>query len=382
MDGTNRGDGTKRTDSSERADGTTRTEAKPKKQKALIAMSGGVDSSVAALLLQQEGLDCRGLMMRLYTHPGEKEQKKFEQDLADAEAICRRLGIPFEWVDLQEKFRKDVIERFAEVYQNGKTPNPCLYCNKELKFGSLLRLADERGCDILATGHYARVLFNEETGEYELRKAVNEAKDQSYVLYQLGQKELSRIRFPLGELDKSEVRELARHDSLAVADKGESQDICFIPDGDYASFIERYTGRASEPGDFVLRDGTVLGRHKGLIHYTVGQRKGLGIAYSEALFVLALDPVENKVILGTADEVFCKELTAESANYISGMPPASGSTVQVRTRYRQKEREAVFLPLENKRFKLIFKEAQRAVTPGQAAVLYDGDKVLGGGLIC
>lgn len=348
---------------------------------ALIAMSGGVDSAVAALMMQKKGYTCRGLMMGLYEQTDEAAAARQAADRKDAAEICRRLGMPFEYIDLTQRFREEVLCRFVDTYRQGRTPNPCLYCNRELKFGSLLKLAEERDCGTLVTGHYARVLFNPENGLYELHQALNRAKDQSYVLYQLTQKELKHIQLPLGELSKDEVRNLARHDSLQVADKGESQDICFIPDGDYAAFIERFSQTASEPGNFVLRDGTVLGRHKGLIHYTVGQRKGLGIAWSEALFVLRLDPLKNEVILGTAAEVFSSTLQAEEANYVSGRAPQEGSEVLVRTRYRQQEKSARFYPAEDGHFRLEFLEPQRAVTPGQAAVLYDGSKVLGGGLI-
>lgn len=348
---------------------------------ALIAMSGGVDSSVTALLLQKEGYACRGMMMRLFEQDDEASRQKQARDQADAAAVCARLGIPFECVDLRDRFREEVMSRFVKTYNEGETPNPCIYCNRSLKFGSLLELAAERGCEILATGHYARVLKNEETGLYELHKALNPAKDQSYVLYQLTQEELSHIRFPLGDLSKETVRQEAAETGLDVASKGESQDICFIPDGDYAAFIERFSRQISEPGNFVLEDGTVLGRHKGIIHYTIGQRKGLGIAWKEALFVASLRPETNEVVLGPEASVFSKTLLAEDANYISGRAPEPGTLVEVRTRYRQKERQAAVYPLEGGRFRLEFTEPQRAVTPGQAAVLYDGSRVIGGGLI-
>lgn len=351
------------------------------KKKALIAMSGGVDSSVAALLMQEAGYECRGIMMRLFVPEGEACREKQRQDEADAAEVCRRLGMPFEIVDLEARFREKVINTFVEAYRGGKTPNPCLYCNKYLKFGSLFELARERDCEYLASGHYARVLKNEDSGRFELHQALNPEKDQSYVLYDLKPQELQFIRFPLGGLRKEEVRRLAGGLVPNMEKKGESQDICFIPDGDYASFIDKFSREVSEPGNFVLRDGTVLGRHKGIIHYTVGQRKGLGIAWSEALFVVEIRAGSNEVVLGPASEVFSKELLAEDANYLDGFPPEPGSAVKVRTRYRQKENSALFYPLEDGRFRLCFDKAQRAVTPGQAAVFYEGTKVLGGGTI-
>ncbi len=352
-----------------------------RKESVILALSGGVDSAAAAVLMQEKGYACRGLMMGLYSQESSVQKERHRRDIRDARRLCEKLKIPFEYVDLAERFEEEVIAPFVRTYQAGKTPNPCLYCNKELKFGSLVRLAEERGSDYLATGHYARVRFNPQTDKYELLQAVNKAKDQSYVLYQLNQDILAKLKLPLGELSKEEVRRAARQRHLEIADKADSQDICFIPDGDYAAFIERYSNEKARPGPFVLKDGTVIGEHQGLIHYTVGQRKGLGISWSEALYVLALDPARNAVVLGTKEESFRDQLRAEKANYISGSPPEDGTVLTVRTRYRQEAQKVRFYAEDAGHFRLEFEKPQPAVTPGQAAVLYDGEIVRGGGLI-
>lgn len=340
---------------------------------ALIAMSGGVDSSAAALLMKDAGFDCMGAMMRLCG------SEKFD----DAEKICGWLGIPFYGFDFSEDFQLRVMTSFVRSYEAGQTPNPCIECNRYLKFGKLFQEARALGCEYLVTGHYARIEYDEKRGRWLLKKAVNEAKDQSYVLYFLTQEQLSHIKLPLGEFaDKAEIRELAEQNGFFNAKKGESQDICFVPDGDYAGFIRQYSGREYPGGDFLDIFGNVLGRHRGLINYTIGQRKGLGIAYSEPLYVCGKSVPNNAVILGTERELYRCGLTACDFNWISlEEPPKSPITVGVRTRYHAKESRAEAVANADGTVTVRFEQPQRAIAPGQAVVLYDGDIVVGGGRI-
>ncbi len=345
--------------------------------KALIAMSGGVDSSVAAVLMKNSGWDCIGATMKLLENA----------DGEDVRRVCEQLGIPFYLFDLTREFRENVIEPFVHSYENGETPNPCIDCNRALKFGELLRRAGELGCEKLVTGHYARIERDERTGRFLLKKAANVAKDQSYFLYCLTQEALSHVMFPLGEYsDKSEIRETARQNGLQVASKHDSQDICFIPandyNGDYARFIAEFTGRKYPEGDFVGFDGTVFGRHKGIIGYTTGQRKGLGISYSEPLYVCSKNVSDNTVTLGTAKDLLCESLTAHSFNWIAyEKPPAEPISVMVRTRCHAREVPATVTANADGTVTVRFAEPQRATSPGQAVVLYDGDIVAGGGVI-
>lgn len=354
-----------------------------KQSKALIAMSGGVDSSVAALLMKNAGFDCVGAMMKLFGNVA----------FDDARAVCERLGMSFYGFDLSEQFASKVIQPFVHSYETGETPNPCIECNRFLKFGSLLEKAEELGCDYITTGHYARVELDEKTGRYLLKKSLNEAKDQSYVLYFLTQEQLAHIKLPLGDFDdKSKIRKIAEENGFLNSNKHDSQDICFIPDGDYARFIREYTGIAYPEGDFLLTDGSVIGRHRGVIGYTIGQRKGLGISYREPLYVKRKSAAENTVTLGTSSELFSSDLTARDFNLISlAEPPTEPLRVSVRTRYHAKEapatayfsasfKESSIVVQEND-VVLKFDEPQRAISSGQAAVLYDGDVVVGGGII-
>ncbi len=354
--------------------------------KALIAMSGGVDSSAAALLMKNAGFDCVGVTMKLHGSAGEEYSEKAcctASDAEDARSVCVKLGMPYYVFDFTADFSRNVIDRFVRSYEIGETPNPCIECNRCLKFDRLYRRAEELGCEFIITGHYARVEFDEKSGRYLLKKSLNEAKDQSYVLYFLTQEQLKRTKLPLGNYaDKTEVRKLAEENDLINAAKHDSQDICFVPNGDYAGFIREYTGKAYPEGDFVLRDGTVLGKHKGVISYTIGQRKGLGISYSEPLFVLEKSAERNTVTLGTAKELFSSELTARDFNLISlAEPPKEPLRVAVRTRYHAKEAAAFALFNDDGTVTVRFDEPQRAISPGQAAVLYDGDTVVGGGII-
>lgn len=332
-------------------------------------MSGGVDSSVTAKLMLGAGYDCVGCTMRLWDGA----------DSRDARELAAALGIPFHEFDLRDEFEKHVICGFVRSYESGETPNPCIDCNRSMKFGELFRRADELGCDILATGHYARTERGPD-GKYLLKRAADTSKDQSYVLYMLGQRELSRLAFPLGNLTKDEVRAIARQSGFANAGKAESQDICFVPDSDYASVI-RSRGAKSEPGEFVTTDGTVLGMHRGLIHYTVGQRKHLGISWSHPLYVVRLEADTNRVILGTDEELYSTTALLRDFSWVSGEAPTDRIRCQAKIRYRKKAQDAVADIAPDGSVRLVFSEGQRAICPGQAAVLYDGDTVLGGGTI-
>ena len=339
----------------------------------LIAMSGGVDSSVAALLLQKEGYTCAGGMMRLFAP---EATAAGEQDAASAASA---LGIPVSVYDLQDMLHKWVIQDFINVYKAGGTPNPCITCNRTMKFGAFLDRARQEGYEKIATGHYAKVAY--ENGQYVLYRADDPAKDQSYVLWSLTQDQLSALLLPLGGCSKEEARAAARAGQLGTADKKESQDICFVPDGDYAGFIERNLGIVFPTGDFIDEAGKVLGRHRGIIRYTVGQRRGLGLSLREPLYVIRKDAASNQVVLGPSEKLFSKELRAGQANWISGRPPKDPIRVQARIRYNQKAFPATVTEAEGDVFRLKFDEPQRAVSPGQSAVLYDEDRVLGGGII-
>ena len=350
------------------------------KGKVLVAMSGGVDSSVAAFLLKKDGYDCVGCTMKLCPNDAAHEGGCCTaDDAADARSVARRLGIPFHVFNMTEEFKREVIDRFISRYRVGRTPNPCVDCNRTMKFDALRRRGEELGYDTLATGHYAKI--EESGGRYRLRKAADPSKDQSYVLYHLTQAQLAKTLFPLGNLTKDEARALAKENGFLNADKTDSQDICFVPDGDYAAVIARYTGENEPEGDFVLSDGTVLGRHKGISRYTVGQRRGLGIAYSESLYVKRILVKENKVLLGRDEDLYEKECDVAEVNWIAGQAPAEPIRCAVKIRYRQKEQPATVTPLENGCAHVSFDEPQRAITPGQSAVFYDGDEVLGGGEI-
>ncbi len=357
--------------------------------KALIAMSGGVDSSVCARLAQEEGLECVGCTMQLFGESLETEASAGTGEssgVKDAAAVAERLGMPFYVFDLREEFRQCVMEPFVQAYISGRTPNPCIDCNREMKFSRLLQRAEELGCDFVMTGHYARIERDANTGRFLLKKALDTSKDQSYVLYQLTQEQLAHVRLPLGELTKDQVRQLARESGFVNADRPESQDICFVPDGDYAAMIRRYSGRDFPPGEFVDLDGNVMGTHKGIIHYTIGQTRRLGQAFGRPRYVCRIDAANNRIVLGGPDDVYSLRARAGRFNWISGEVPEGEVRCLVRTRYRQKEQWATVRPVreagkEEAAVEIIFDEPQRAITPGQAAVLYDGDVVLGGGTI-
>ena len=351
-------------------------------KKALIAMSGGVDSSVAAYLTRESGYSCIGCTMKLYGNAdagiSEKHTCCSLDDVEDARSVAYRLGMPYYVFNYAEGFREKVMLPFAEAYCSGRTPNPCIECNRCMKFDALFRRAEELGCEVLVTGHYARI---EQNGDkFLLKKAADETKDQSYVLYAMTQRQLAHTLFPLGGMKKSETRSIAEAQGFLNAHKKDSQDICFAPDGDYAAAVERMTGKTCEPGDFVLTDGTVIGRHRGIIHYTVGQRRGLGVSYKESLYVCRIESEQNRVVLGTEKELYRQEMHVSDVNWISGETPTEPVRCAVKIRYRHKEKSAVVCP-EGSGAYVKFDEPLRAIAPGQAAVFYDGDVVLGGGTI-
>jgi tRNA-specific 2-thiouridylase len=356
-----------------------------KEIKVMVAMSGGVDSSVAAALLAEQGYDVCGATLKLFSN----EEIGLEEvsrpccslaDVEDARRVAYRLGFEHYVFNFGPQFKNEVIDRFADSYLSGKTPNPCIDCNRYIKFNKLLERALLLNMDYIATGHYARVEFDEKSGRYLLKKGIDRAKDQSYVLYTMTQEQLGKTLFPLGNLLKSEVRTLAAKRGLVNAGKPDSQDICFVKDGDYASFLENVLKISSIPGFFTDRDGNILGTHKGIIHYTVGQRKGLGLSFDRPKYVIRKDAATNTIVIGDKDELFCGSMTVREVNLIS-MESLSGPVkAAVKTRYSHKESPATLYPHNNCIY-VRFDSPQRAVTPGQAAVFYDGDIVIGGGII-
>ncbi len=347
-------------------------------EKVLVAMSGGVDSSASAYLLQKEGYQCVGATMRLM--PACVDEERSERDLEDAKKAAERLGFSHLVLDFRKEFEEKVIKNFVGTYEDGKTPNPCVECNINLKFGVLLKAALNEGAEYIATGHYARVGYDEEKKRYVVKKAKDLSKDQSYVLYGLKQEQLRHVIFPLGEFTKKEVREMAEKAGIEVARKKESQDICFVPNGKYWEFIEKYTKKEYPAGKFIDEEGRVLGEHKGYLRYTPGQRRGLGVAAGERIYVTKIDPKENTVTLGKEEALMAKGCIVERVNAQAVAEFEKGKAM-VKTRYNMKEVPCEIEPLSDGRLEVEFDTPQRAVTPGQSAVFYDENTVLGGGII-
>lgn len=354
-------------------------------KKALIAMSGGVDSSVSAAIMIEKGYECIGVTMRLYDNENigiSKEKTCCSlEDTEDAASVARTLGMPYYVFNFKEEFKCKVMDKFVQSYQQGITPNPCIDCNRYMKFEHLFQRAKELGCDKIVTGHYARVEYNETTKRYELWKGMDDSKDQSYVLYALTQEQLSHIEFPLGIYPKTEVRQMAEKRGLINAKKHDSQDICFVPDGNYEKFIESYLGYKLPEGNFIDEEGNVIGHHKGIIYYTIGQRKGLGISSKEPLYVKEIRAESNEVVLSKHESIFQNRVLADQFNWISMDAPKEPLRVEGKVRYKHQAQLATAVCLADGKVEIIFDQKQRAITKGQAVVLYQGDKVLGGGTI-
>lgn len=354
-------------------------------KKIIAAMSGGVDSAVAAFLLKEQGYAAKGVTLKLFEGEDigifDERNCGSDDDIKDAKKVCERLGMEHEVLNLRDKFKKCVMDDFACKYFDGLTPNPCIECNKHIKFTSILDAFGKDGFTHVATGHYCSIIFDEASGRYLIKKAIDEGKDQTYVLYGLSQETLSRTLFPLGGMTKAEVRGIAEEHGFINARKKDSQDICFIKDGNYRNFLEHHTGKELIGGDFILPDGKVIAKHKGYPCYTVGQRKGLGIAWEHPLYVISKDAESNTVVVGKEELLFTNKVLVEDVNFIA-IPSLSGDMkATAKLRYHQSESECIIHPLSDNKVMLEFDKPQRAVTPGQAAVFYDGEFVLGGGTI-
>lgn len=354
-------------------------------KKVLVAMSGGVDSAVAAFLSSKSSDECKGLTLKLFDNADiglcDDCDNLALSDIADAKKVCDKIGINHEVLTLKEKFKKCVMDDFTSKYFCGLTPNPCIQCNKHIKFTEVLAQADKEGFTHMATGHYCSNIFDKESGRYIIKKAVDQSKDQSYMLYSLSQETLSRVIFPLGGMTKADVRKIAEENGFINARKKDSQDICFIKDGEYKNFLEFNSGKSLCEGNFILPDGSVIGRHKGAPCYTVGQRKGLGIAWKHPLYVISKDTENNTVTVGEEGLIFTNRVIVEDVNFQAIEKLSSPRKASAKLRYHQAESECTIHPLDDSRVLLEFDKPQRAVTPGQAAVFYDGEFVLGGGTI-
>lgn len=350
-----------------------------KNAKVVVAMSGGVDSSVAAALLKQEGYEVIGATMEIA--PRNSPAGGLPGPAESARKVASVLGIPHRIVDLRDIFAEKVIAAFCQEYSRGRTPNPCVRCNRHIKFGALLEWADEQGADFFATGHYARIESNEYPDGRLLKKGIDANKDQSYFLHDLTQGQLSRALFPVGGYTKDRVKEMAREMKLPSADRPESQEICFVPNNKYAEFVKDYAPQAESPGPIVNKEGKTLGKHRGILYYTIGQRQGLGISAAEPLYVIAIDPWRNAIVVGNKEDTYGGELIATNLNWIAISPPEQPIRVKAKIRYRHPEAEAIVMPLDADRVLVKFAEPQMAITPGQSVVFYFEDTVVGGGTI-
>ena len=344
------------------------------KTKVVVGMSGGVDSAVAAYLLKEQGYEVIGVTMQMWGEDG------ISDAVADAKRVAEQLGIAHYVPDFRDEFKKNVIDYFTDEYKNGRTPNPCVICNRKVKWEALLKWGSECGAEYIATGHYARItkLSN---GRYAVRNSVTARKDQTYALYNLTQEQLKRTLMPIGDYTKDEVREIAGKLGIAVSDKPDSMEICFIPDNDYARYIKNTTGYESIPGNFVDTKGNIIGRHKGIIHYTVGQRKGLGIAMGHPVFVVEIKPDTNEVVVGDDREVFALKLYADRINLMAVENIEYGMRAKAKIRYSHEGADCTLKMVEKDLLECVFDQPQRAITPGQALVLYKDDYVIGGGTI-
>jgi tRNA-specific 2-thiouridylase len=349
--------------------------------KVVVAMSGGVDSSVAAALLKEQGYDVIGMMLRLWSEPGKEESNRCctPDSMAQARRVAAKLDIPFYVIDAKDVFRETVVQYFLDGYARGETPNPCLICNRQIRWTFLLDHALALGADYMATGHYVRKQTVE--GKHQLLRAVDRTKDQSYVLHVLDQEKLGRALFPVGDYLKTEIRAIAERFGLPTASRKDSQDLCFLAGEDYRNFLQRNAAEILQPGEILTRDGRSVGSHNGLANYTIGQRKGLGVASPVPLYVLGKNSITNALIVGTHEELGSRELTASEVNWVSGEAPEGPFGAEVKIRYTAKESEAVVTPLEGNRAAVRFEAPQRDITAGQAAVFFQGDVLLGGGII-
>ena len=358
------------------------------KKRVMIGMSGGVDSSVAAYLLKEQGYDVIGVTMKLWQ---DDDDELIENEggccslaaVEDARQVADKIGIPFYVLNFSDVFKEKVIEPFIDEYLNGRTPNPCISCNKHIKFDDFFRKARQIGCDYVATGHYAKIEKDEESGRFLLKKSVTDKKDQTYALYNLTQEQLEHTLLPIGDYEKDRVREIAKEMGMDVHNKPDSQEICFVKDNDYAGYVKKHSKKRIEEGFFVDTKGNVLGKHNGIINYTIGQRKGLGIALGKPMFVVDIDPVRNTVVLGDNEDIFNKVLIAKDVNFISidGVKEDEPIRVEAKIRYSAKPSPATVYKHGEDAIKIVFDEPQRAITKGQSVVMYNGDVVVGGGII-